>query len=140
MTVAIICSALLGFLLFGLGFGVSLTRGKTGVTSGYKTDPTDSLYKMVRAHSNTAEYAPIMVIFMLFLGTRDPAAWVLWLMVIVTASRYLIAAGLIMSESLDKLHPLRLVGAFGTYIGGLLLCLAVLLEAWAMGAGAGGAS
>ena len=31
MTVAIVCVALLGVLVFALGFGVSLTRGRSGV-------------------------------------------------------------------------------------------------------------
>ncbi len=121
---AIICTALLGLLVFGLGFGVSLTRGSTGTTFGYNPDPTDRMYKMVRAHSNATEYAPMLAVLMLLVGARDPATWALWVMGIVTASRYLHAAGMIFSPTLAKPHPLRFAGAVGTYLGGMVLCVA----------------
>ncbi len=62
MTIAIICAALLGLLVFGLGFFVSLMRGRTGVNFGYTANPTDPLHKLVRAHGNAAEYAPMLAI------------------------------------------------------------------------------
>ena len=127
METAIICTALLGLLVFGLGFGVSMTRGSTDTVSGYNPDPTDRLYKMIRAHGNTTEYAPMLAVLMLFIGARNPAAWVLWVMWIVTACRYLIAIGIIISPTLAKPHPLRFVGALGTYIGGIVLCVAAYL-------------
>ena len=49
MTVAVVCVALLGFLLFGLGLGVSLTRQRTNTIFGYSADPADPLYKMTPA-------------------------------------------------------------------------------------------
>jgi len=128
MATAVLCTGLLGLLLFGLGFGVSLTRGSTNKTSGYNPDPTDRLYKMVRAHGNTAEYAPMLAVLMLFLGSRDPATWVLWVMGIATLSRYLIAVGLIVSPTLDKPHPLRFAGALGTYLCGIVLCVVAFLS------------
>jgi uncharacterized membrane protein YecN with MAPEG domain len=42
---------------------------------------------MVRAHGNTAEYAPMLAVLFLFLGSRDPAARVLWTIAIATLSR-----------------------------------------------------
>ncbi|MBW2290166.1 MAG: hypothetical protein JRG90_20420 [Deltaproteobacteria bacterium] len=45
---------------------------------------------------------------------------------IATASRYLIAIGLILSPTLEKPHPLRFVGALGTYLAGFGLCAALL--------------
>lgn len=126
MTTAIVCTALLGLLVFGLGLGVSLTRGRTGTNFGYTPDPTDPMYKMVRAHGNATEYAPMLAVLMLFLGARDPATWVLWVMAIATASRYLHAAGLIFPKTMAQPHPLRFVGALGTYLGGLVLCAAAL--------------
>ncbi|HJY84784.1 MAG TPA: MAPEG family protein, partial [Candidatus Binatia bacterium] len=62
---------------------------------------------------------------MLLVGGHNPATWVLWVMGIVTASRYLHAAGMIFSPTLAKPHPLRFVGALGTYLGGLALCIVV---------------
>jgi hypothetical protein len=127
MATAVICTGLLGLLLFGLGLGVSLTRGSTNKTFGYDPDPTDRLYKMVRAHGNTTEYAPMLAVLMLFLGSRDPAAWVLWVMWIATVCRYLIAIGIIVSPTLDKPHPLRFVGALGTYLTGIVLSVLAFL-------------
>ena len=125
MTTAIICTALLGLLVFGLGFAVSMTRSRTETNSGYDPDPSDPLYKMVRAHGNTIEYAPMLAVLMLFLGTHEPATWVVWTMIVATACRYLLAAGVILSPTLDKPHPLRFVGALGTYVAGFALCGAV---------------
>ena len=128
MTTAIVCTALLGVLLFGLGFGVSLTRGRSDSSIGHSDDPTDRLHKFVRAHGNTAEYAPMLGVIMLFLGSRDPSTWAVWTMGIVTASRYLLAAGLLVGPTLATPHPARFIGALGTYVGGLALCVAVLLS------------
>jgi hypothetical protein len=129
MATAIVCSGFLGLLVFGLGFAVSMTRGQTGRSFGYTQDPTDRLCKMVRAHGNTTEYAPMLAVLMLFLGSRGPATWVLWVMVIATACRYIQALGLIVPPTLAKPHPLRIVGSTGTYIAGLLLCVAAFIAA-----------
>ncbi len=128
MNTAMLCTALLGLLVFGLGFGVSMTRGATNTTSGYNQDPTDRLYKMVRAHGNTTEYAPMLAILMLLIGARNPSTWMLWTMWLVTISRYLFVAGIITSPTLAKPHPLRFIGALGTYLGGTALCVAAYLS------------
>lgn len=129
MTTAIICTALLGLLIFALGLTISVTRGKTNVSSGYTTDPTSYLYKLVRAHGNTTEYAPMLAVLMLFLGSRDPVSWIVWTMVFTTVCRYLLVAGLLLGPTMDEPYPLRFIGAAGTYIGGMVLCIAALLEA-----------
>ncbi len=126
MTTALVCIALLGLLVFGLGFGVSLTRGRTNTAAGSSGDPTDPLHKLVRAHGNTAEYAAMLAILMFLVGSRSPATWALWCMGIATASRYSIAVGLILSPTLERPHPLRFVGALGTYLAGFALCAALL--------------
>ena len=126
MTVALLCTALLGILLFGLGLGVSLTRGRTDTVIGHSADPTDRLHKIVRAHGNTAEYAPMLAVLMLVAGAREPATWVLWTMGVATASRYLLALGILSSRSLAQPHPLRFLGALGTYVAGFALCAALL--------------
>ncbi len=128
MTVAIVCTGLLGLLLFGLGFGVSLTRGRSEVIIGHPSDPTDPLHKIVRAHANTAEYAPLLAILMLVSAQLDPATWILWVMGVVTAARYLIAAGL-MVGSLETANPVRFLGALLTYGGGLILAGNAILSA-----------
>ena len=127
MTIAIICTALLGALIFGLGFVVSWMRGRTGVNFGYTPNPTDRLYKWVRAHGNTTEYAPMLAVLILLVGSREPSTWALWMMGIATASRYLHTLGLILAPSLDRPEPLRFLGALGTYLCGLGLCASAFL-------------
>jgi len=129
MATAIICSMLLGVLVFGLGLAVSMGRGATSTSIGHSTDPADPLHKRVRAHANATEYAPMLAVVILFLGSREPSAWVLWTMVAATVARYLHAAGMIFPATLAKANPLRFVGALLTYICGLLLCLAGFMYA-----------
>src|SRR2546422_11441221 len=125
---AVLCMGLLGLLVFGLGLAVSLVRGSTGANFAYTVDPTDRLYKLVRAHGNAAEYAPMLAILILYVGVlHQPARWVLWTAIAATVSRYLHALGMILSKSLDPTDPLRFVGAVGTYVTGLLLVAAVLV-------------
>ena len=124
MTVALVCTGLLGVLLFGLGFLVSSRRSDQVI--GFPDDPADPLHKAVRAHGNTAEYAPMLAILMIAAASNDPAGWVLWVMVVATLARFLIAVGLLRG-SLDKANPLRFVGALGTYAAGLVLAVVVVL-------------
>jgi uncharacterized membrane protein YecN with MAPEG domain len=128
MTTALICIALLGLLLFGLGFAVSGKRGNTKTLTGSSSDPTDALHKLTRAHGNTAEFAPMLAILIFALGSMSPAFWVLCCMGVATASRYLIVAGLILGSTMDDAHPLRFIGALGTYLSGFGLCIALLLS------------
>jgi hypothetical protein len=127
MTAALVCTALLGLLVFGLGLGVSALRGSTSTNIGHQLDPGDPLHKMVRAHGNAAEYAPMLAILMLAIAARGCTRWMVWTFVAATLSRYLHAAGMLLSSSLDRPQPLRFVGALGTYVTGLLLVIALLL-------------
>jgi uncharacterized membrane protein YecN with MAPEG domain len=128
MRVALVCTALLGLLVFGLGLGVSLVRGSSQTSFGYTIDPRDRLYKMVRAHAN-AEFAPMMAILFLVIVWRrpDPPTWMIATIVAATAARYLHAAGMVTCQTLAAPHPLRFVGALGTYVTGLALVVAALL-------------
>jgi len=127
MQVAIVCTALLGVLLFALGLSVSAARGRSGLIGGSPSDPADPLYKRIRAHGNTSEYAPMLAVLFLLLGERNPAGWVTWTMIIAVACRYLLVAGFLLSPTLAKPHPLRFVGAAGTYLTGIVLCVAAFL-------------
>ena len=100
MSIPLMCIALLAFLCIGLGFAVSLTRSKTETLHGSTTDPEDLLYKMVRAHGNTIEYAPILALLIYVLSQYPQSTWVLWCMVLVTFCRYLLVAGIIFPKSL----------------------------------------
>jgi uncharacterized membrane protein YecN with MAPEG domain len=127
MTTAIVCTALLGILLFVLGLSVSAARG--GDAAGaYPNDPANPFFKRMRAHGNTAEYAPMFAVLMLLLGARNPSVWVMWMMGLAVASRYTIVAGIMLSPTLAKPHPLRFAGALGTYITGIALSIAALLS------------
>ena len=123
MYTAVICTGVLGLLVFGLGLGVSLTRGATNTSIGFNPDPADRLYKMVRAHGNATEFNPMLAVLILYLGTRQPASWVEWVFVVAAASRVLHAAGMILSPTLAKPQPLRAIGAVGTYVTGIILAI-----------------
>src|SRR5690242_7279559 len=127
MRVAVVCAGLLGLLLFALGLGVSSVRGRSGTVIGHGTDPADRLHKFVRAHGNAAEYVPMLAVLILYLGAHDPARWLVWTFVAATVSRYLHALGMITGTRLDQPHPLRFLGALGTYVTGVALSIAMLV-------------
>ena len=129
MKTAITCTALMGLLLLALGLYVSTKRGRTQQIGTTPQNPADPLFKAIRAHGNTAEYVPMLAILMLYIGAHSPAAWILWTMVIVTVCRFLIVIGIVTSPTLDRPHPLRFIGALGTYVGGLVLSVVALVGA-----------
>lgn len=67
----------------------------------------------VRAQGNTAEYAAMLALLIYLLGQRSSAEWVSWVMVGVTASRYLLVMGVLASATLARPNPFRAVGALG---------------------------
>ena len=127
MNTAAVCAGVLGLLVFALGLGVSLTRGATQTSIGYNPDPTDRLYKWVRAHGNASEFNPMLAVLILYLGTRQPGTTVQWIFIAAAVSRVLHAAGMIMSPSLARPQPLRAVGAVGTYVTGLILAVMAIV-------------
>lgn len=129
MSIPLICIALLGFLCIALGFSVSMARSKQSVMIGNSSDPEDVVFQRIRAHGNTVEYVPILALMIYILSQSPQPAWVIWLMVLVTACRYLIVAGLILPKSMADPNPMRFVGALGTYVFGLGLVAALVLQA-----------
>ena len=130
MNVALICIGLLGFLCFATAFYVTVQRGKTNVISGYDTNPADPLYKAIRAHGNSVEYAPIMALMMFVLAQAPLAGWVMWAMILATFFRYLVVMGLLIPQTMAKPNPMRFIGALGTFITGFMLVAAILLKAF----------
>lgn len=128
MAVALLCVSLLGILLFGLGFAVSMARSSSERVAGYPDDPSNMLHKLVRAHGNTSEYVAMLSVLILLLGTREPSTWDYLSMVGATACRFSIALGIILSSTLEKPHPLRFVGALGTYLFGLSMCISLAVS------------
>ena len=70
----------------------------------------------------------MLAILILLIGARNPAPWMVWTFVAATLFRYLHAAGMLVSPSLDQPHPLRFVGALGTYVTGLVLAVAAFIR------------
>lgn len=124
--VALACTAVLGLLLFGLGFAVSLHRVRARRGAGLPDDPASPLLKMARAHANTAEFAPFLAVLFVYFGTHDPSRAELALIVGATAARVLLAIGIVGWPTLEKGNPCRFLGALGTYVFGAALCLALL--------------
>lgn len=128
MRVALSCIAALGLPLRLSGLFVSAMRARFATLHGHPDDPTHALTKAVRAHGNTAEYVALLAVLMLALAWRSAPGWVEWTMVGVTVSRYLLAAGIWLSPTLARPHPVRAIGALGTYAGGSALSMALWLS------------
>ena len=123
---ALVCTAVLGLLVFGGGVAVSVLRFKTGVISGPAREPDALLNRVVRAHANTCEYAGVLAALFLWHGTQPGPAWVMGLVVAATVCRVLLFAGLVAWPSMGRPNPIRFVGALGTYLAGLGLCGAMV--------------
>ncbi|GAB3102478.1 MAPEG family protein [Aestuariicella hydrocarbonica] len=132
MAISLICVALLAFLCIALGFNVSMARAKSRQVYGYETDPESRMYKAQRAHGNTIEYAPVLILLIYILGQSPQPAWVIVTMVLATFFRYLLVAGLLLPKTMAKPNPMRFVGALGTYITGFVLVVATLMLALKM--------
>lgn len=130
MTIAIACTGALGLLLFGLSFAVSMVRLNSRVGIGTDGSTTSIVTRSVRAQGNAAEYVAAFMVLFLFLGSREPAAWIEWTMIAATVARYLHATGMYLSSDLNNPQPLRFAGSALTYLTGLILSGAALLQAF----------
>lgn len=126
---ALLCTAILGLLVFLLGLAISALRFRENRLTGFSDAPTDLLHKLVRAHGNTTEYAPFLAVLFLYLGAHQPPGWVIALIVAATVFRVLLVVGLVAWPRIDRPNPLRFVGALGTYLAGAGLCVASLMAA-----------
>ena len=129
MLVANICIGLLGALIFVLGFSVSMVRGKYQRIIGCPEDPSNNLYKIIRAHANTAEYVPALMIMMYILSRGSVSNWLNSLFVVVTASRYLYILGMFRSRSLEYQNPIRFICTLNTYIIGFIMAVEIIKQA-----------
>jgi uncharacterized membrane protein YecN with MAPEG domain len=127
MNVAIICTALLGLLLFGLGFHVSLQRRENRRSVGHEASPVDPLHRAVRAHANTAEYAPFFAVLFLWYAMKPAPTWIIATIVLATVARFALAGALLFGPSLNRPNPARLFGALFTYICGIVLAAGLLV-------------
>jgi uncharacterized membrane protein YecN with MAPEG domain len=127
MNIAIVCTALLGLLLFGLGFYVSIQRQQSRRSIGHDVSPVDPLHRAVRAHANTAEYAPFFAVLFLWYATRPAPTWILAIIVLATVARFALAGALLLGPTLSRPNPARLFGALFTYLCGLALAAGLLV-------------
>ncbi|OHV32069.1 MULTISPECIES: MAPEG family protein [Pseudofrankia] len=128
MTTAIICTAILGAMVFVLGFNVSRLRGAIAKAGGSQqpSDPANPLFIAVRSHANQAEYVPTLIVLFLLVGARGPAAVAIPLIIGATVVRVLHAYNMLTSKGQGRLTPLHLASALGTYAFGVALAVAVL--------------
>jgi uncharacterized membrane protein YecN with MAPEG domain len=126
MNIAIVCAALLGLLLFGLGLYVSLQRRQNRRSIGHDPNPADPLHRAVRAHANTAEYAPFFALLFLWYSTKAAPTWIIATIVLATVARFAIAGALLIGP-LNRPNPGRLFGALFTYLTGLALAAGLLV-------------
>jgi uncharacterized membrane protein YecN with MAPEG domain len=131
MNIILLCTAILVLLYFALALHVSLTRGRTKTGVGTGDDPDGPMSKAVRAHGNAAEYVPLFVALFVYLLLSGSGGWfIVTAVVVITVARVLHALGMLMTSTFRaKPHPLRAVGALGTYFGGFALGVVLLLRA-----------
>jgi uncharacterized membrane protein YecN with MAPEG domain len=120
-TLTIVCIALMGVLLFGLGANVTRHRAMRGGGNQAPTDPTDPLLIAIRAHGNAAEYIPTMIVLLLVCSALSDSWLVDALAVASLVVRTAHAVGMLTSKSMASHGPLRDIGALGTYATGITL-------------------
>jgi len=118
--------AVLGALLFVLGFNVSRMRGVTARSGGSQmpTDPESPLLIAQRAHGNASEYVPYLAVLFLVVGIGSPAGVAIPLIAGAVLARLMHAYGMLSSPSLAQHGPVGMAGAMGTYVFGVGLAVA----------------
>ena len=127
MTLALVCTAILGLLIFGLGLAISLRRFATKDYFAGRVGPATFTTKLSRAHGNTAEFAPFLAVLFLIIALRGAPAWADGAMIGATVSRLLVVIGFLTSPTLEQMSPTKAVGAMGTYGFGLALTIALVV-------------
>jgi uncharacterized protein len=121
--IAVLCSAVLVLFYGALSFNVSRVRRKQRSNA---TVTEAALTKAIRAHGNAAEYVPLFVAGLLYLQSVAASPFVSGLAVAALTCRLSHAAGMFLIPTIKERHPLRFIGALGTYfclfaMGGALL-------------------
>ena len=130
MNAYLICSAILVILYFALSVHVSMTRGRTKTGIGTGNDPSAPLAKPSAHMAMQPNTVPNFVALFLYFLMSGASGWITWVVVIVTISRVLHAMGMLMTANFNgPPHPLRAVGAMGTYLCGFALGIALLMRA-----------
>ena len=122
-TIVIVCIAVMGALVFGLGANVTRHRAIRGANGGPQmpTDPADRLLIAQRAHGNAAEYVPTLIGLLIVCSTLTDGWWLDVLAVAATTARVVHAYGMLSATTLADHGPVRDTGALLTYVAGLAL-------------------
>jgi uncharacterized protein len=123
VNIELFCAAILGFLLFGLGFAVSVQRGRAGQLGGIPGNESTLLYRLIRAHGNAAEYVPLIAAFALYFAANGSSTVISWVIGGLTIARICHATAMIIGTDMSQFNILRFVGGMGTYIGGFALSI-----------------
>lgn len=110
--VVLLCVSLLVILYAVLSLNVSMTRLKKRKDSSVSEA---ALTKAIRAHGNASEYIPLFVAVLLYLNMGNPSSYIGVIAITALASRAMHAAGMFLIPTVNERHPLRFVGALGTY-------------------------
>jgi uncharacterized membrane protein YecN with MAPEG domain len=113
MSAFLLSAAILVLLYAALSTNVSLMRLRKRKSPGITEA---ELTKAVRAHGNASEYIPLFVALFLYLHSIQAGPFLAGVAVVATLSRILHAAGMFLIASVTQRHPLRFLGALGTYI------------------------
>ena len=129
MNTAIICTAILGALVFALGANVTRLRAMRGKSGGPQasTDPADQLFIAVRAHGNAIEYVPTLIVLFLLVAWQGASWWTVTITIAATAARLVHALGMLSSKTLAAPTPAREAGAGATYLTGLALAITAVV-------------
>lgn len=125
---AVLGVAVLGAMLFLLGFNVSRMRGVTAKVGGSQapTDPASPLLIAQRAHGNATEYVPVLAVLFLVVGFGSPAGVAIPLIAGAVLARLVHAYGMLTARSLAQESIGRMAGAMGTYLFGVALAVAAV--------------
>lgn len=127
MVIALVCTAVLGVLIFGLGLAISIYRFMTKAYYVGADRPAAFTTKLSRAHGNTAEFGPMLAVLFLALAALGAPAWAEAAMIGATASRILVVIGFLTASTLEHISLPKAAGALGTYGFGLALTAALFL-------------
>jgi uncharacterized membrane protein YecN with MAPEG domain len=121
MNVTYQCISSLIFLQLALALNVSRLRGQTNTLVGASTDPGDPLHKARIAHSNACEFIPALCVLMLCLERVGVGPSMGWLFRAVVVARFSHAFGIVLPARMDRPNLLRLIGATGSLLLGLIM-------------------
>lgn len=123
----IYCSAFLLTMTLILGVMVSIVRTKLKVLYAFPNEPDQILYKLVRAHGNSAEYVPVVCLVFYLVNLVGITSVDELMILMLTASRFLIIMGICIPKTMAKPNWARTLGSFGTNFCALYLIVKVVV-------------